>query len=500
MTAADRTAAFADAAGGEPAGDPDPDPEPARSTGTAGLDPADPADLAVGCPQDVRHPVPASGPFPGAGCVPVDQAELIELSPADLDLDVSLDRATAARLRDEARRSRPRIVSRLADAGHLPAPGAGAGAGTADGGRIESVDEYRNLSCRLDENAALFERIDDLHDRRTQSTSPRERQVASRALAEALHRVVAGYQVDLQAPHRPVLAARRVDEWLGRVYAAVAAGGPHRQGLQRWWMRAGSWVRLGLALLACVFLAENQLVAGAAAVAVRSLVSVALYAPPPPVSSRRRLLGYDPNWTSCVFTHVGDAAILTGMGLGLHLGGHTTWGVVTVFVALVGLTSTMLRVASGQHGFRLPRLFIARVGKTVVLPLATTAAAVVAPDGHGVVGGIPVAAVAVVVVAVLGVVEIVRTIYFALARRRLFRRAATAGGHVPDAIVAHTADGIVVNLQRAAARPHVFDLEDRDRRLQVVGGTSPGSAPRAGGVRVVEGRPARPGRVGRRRR
>jgi hypothetical protein len=65
---------------------------------------------------------------------------------------------------------------------------------------------------------------------------------------------------------------------------------------------------------------------------------------------------------------------------------------------------------------------------------------------------------------------VARTLYYALCRRRLFRHAAAAeGGLVPDAIVAHTADGIVVNLQRAVGRPHVFDLGAEGPHLRVVG-------------------------------
>src|SRR5690606_16245160 len=96
-------------------------------------------------------------------------------------------------------------------------------------------------------------------------------------------------------------------------------------------------------------------------------------------SRRRRLLGYDPGWASCVCTHLGDAAIIVGLGVGLHLGGHTGWGVATVFAALFRLIATMLRVASGQHGFRMPRLWLDRAATAVVLPAATIAAATIPP-------------------------------------------------------------------------------------------------------------------------
>ena len=83
--------------------------------------------------------------------------------------DAGIDRATAARLRDEARRSRGRIERRLAAAGHLP--------GGVSGPRPvgDAIDERRNLSRRLDENVTFYEHIDALHERRLHSPSPRER-------------------------------------------------------------------------------------------------------------------------------------------------------------------------------------------------------------------------------------------------------------------------------------------------------------------------------------
>lgn len=442
MTAADRTAALAAAARGEPPGEPDLEPPHAHVT------------AALPRRVDGAPRCRAGGDESAAA------------------LDPTLDRATAARLRDEARRSRPRIERRLAEAGHLPPAGGGGVAGDPAPpvpGPVP-VDQVRNLSGRLDENIAFFEHIDALHERRLHSPSPRERQVATRALAEALHRVVAGYQVDAHPPHRSVLWARRLDEGLGRLYARAACRGPHRQGASRWWARDGRWVRLVLALAACVLLSGNLMVAGALAVTARSLLSGVLYVPAPPVGRRRRLLGYDPGWASCVCTHLGDAAIIVGLGVGLHLGGHTAWGVVTVSAALFRLIATMLRVASGQHGFRMPRLWLDRAVTALVLPSATIGAATIPPEGPGTVAGVPVAAAAVGAVVAIGAVEVARTVYFALCRRRLFRHAAAAeGGLVPDAIVAHTADGIVVNLQRAAVRPHVFDLGADGPHLRVVG-------------------------------
>ena len=376
--------------------------------------------------------------------------------------DAGIDRATAARLRDEARRSRDRIERRLAAAGHLP--------GGVSGPRPvgDAIDERRNLSRRLDENVTFYEHIDALHERRLHSPSPRERQVATRALAEALHRIVAGYQVADDPPHRPVLVARALDEWLGRAYDRLAASGPRRDGATRWWARDGRWVRLALALVAGVLLSENHVVAAAMLVCVRSLLSVALYAPAPPVGRRRRLLGYDPQWGTCISTHLGDAAILTGMGLGLHLGGSTEWGAATVFAALFGVITKMMRVASGQHGFRLPRLWLDRAVTTAVLPAVVVAAALPL-GGLGTLAGLPVGAVAVGVVTLIGLVEIGRTVYYALCRRRLFRRASESG-FVPDAIVAHTADGIVVNLSRAGGSVTVFDMDgEAPAHLHAVG-------------------------------
>jgi hypothetical protein len=477
MTATHRIAAVAAvAARGEPPDDPDPDPHdvdavPARPDG--------------GC---------AVASHPDGVCCGVADPDAGDAMPT-FDVDTRLDRVTAARLRDQARRTRHRVERRLADAGHLPVTDhrAGLPGSEVEAARPDNVDERRDLGGRLDENVAFFEHIDALHERRLHSPSPRERQVATRALAEALHRVVAGYRVDDEPPHRPVMAARRADEWLGRAYARLAGRGPHRQAATRWWSRDGRWVRLGLAVVACVLLSENHLVAAALAVTARSALSVALYAPAPPVGPRRRLLGYDPQWASCVCTHLGDAAIVTGLGLGLHLGGHTEWGVATVFAALFGLIATMIRMASGHHGFRMPRLWIDRAVTTVVLPTAVVAAAVVAPQGPGTVRGVPVAASVAVVVSAIGVVEICRTFYFALCRRRLFRRAAAAeGGLVPDAIVAHTADGIVVNLSRDTVRPPVFDPGADDRHLHAVGD---GPAPRPERPAATSGRWVRRGRV-----
>jgi len=63
---------------------------------------------------------------------------------------------------------------------------------------------------------------------------------------------------------------------------------------------------------------------------------------------------------------------------------------------------------------------------------------------------------------------------------------------MPDAIVTHTSDAIVVNLTRAADRPGVLDAEPAGPRLRAVGDGHAGNAP--------PGPSAPPGRRGRRRR
>ena len=403
--------------------------------------------------------------------------------------DTHLDRATAARLRDESRRTRARIERRLADAGHLTADGEPVADDRATP-RTDHIDAWRDLSDLLDDNVAFFEHIDALHDRRAQSRSPRERQVATRVLAEALHRIVSGYRVDDDPPHRPVMAARRVDEWLGRTCRRLAARGPQRQGATRWWARNGRWVRLVLALVACVLLIDGRTAAAALAVGVRAALSFAFYAPARPVGPRRQLIGYDPHWATSIGTNLGDAAIVAGFGIGLHLGGLSEWGVVAVLAACFRVIATMLRVASGHHGFRLPRLWLDRVAMTVGLPAALAVAAVVPSAGPGRLGGVPVAAAVVAIEVAIGLVEVGRVSYFARYRRRLFRRAAAAGDALmPDAIVTHTSDAIVVNLSRAADRPGVLDAEPAGPRLRAVGDGHGGDSPSDP-----------PGRRGRRRR
>ncbi len=457
MTATDRTAA-AVAARGEPPDDPDPDPDVMA------------ADASGNDVPDRRVPragiVHAGG---GADRAAVDPESLdlgsFDLESFDLesfDLDTRLDGATAARLRDESRRTRARIARRLADAGHHPAAAA-----AAEAPRPDSVDQWRDLGGLLDENVDFLEHIDGLHERRLGSPSPRERQAATRALAEALYRIVDGYWVDDGPPHRPVRAIRAIDDTVGRAYPRLSRLGPHPRPGARLWARAGRWIRLGLALAAALALVEGQVAWGAAAVVVRAVLSLAFLVEQPPESPRRRLLGYNTQWASCVCTHVGDAAILAGLGIGLHLDGRTAWGAAATFAALFGVTATMTRVAASSQGFRLPRMFIDRAAKAVALPLATVGAAVFAPAGLA--GGVPAVVAATVVVSAVALSDLARVVYWALRRRRLFRRVAAAGGGlVPDVIVAHTSDALVMNITRSDPRPTVFGGGPGDRHLHAV--------------------------------
>jgi hypothetical protein len=469
MTSTDRTAAVAAVvARDEPPDDPDPDPHVLAP------------DIAV---ADVAGDALTDRP-----------SELV-------DVDTRLDGATAARLRDESRRSRARIARRLADARHHPSAGGvvepvvDAGTTLADDppdrdGRPDRVDEWRDLGGLLDENVEFLEHIDGLHERRLASPSPRERQAATRALAEALYRIVDGYWVDDGPPHRPVRVVRTLDDTVGRAYARLARRRAGAGRAARTWARVGRWVRLGLAVAAASALAEGLVAWGAAAVVLRALLSLALVVEETPESPRRRLLGYNTQWAPCVCTHVGDAAILAGLGIGLQLDGRTAWGAATAFAALFGVTATMTRVAASSQGFRLPRMFVDRAAKAVALPVATVGAALFAPGGLA--GGVPVAAVAVVVVSAVALSDLARVVYWALRRRRLFRRVAAAGGGlVPDVIVAHTSDALVMNITRSDPRPTVFGDGGADpgRHLHAVDdapddrGQDRGAAPPGGRAR-----------------
>ena len=386
-----------------------------------------------------------------------------------LATDVALDGALAARLREESRHTRARVERHLGTAGHLLADGTARPAG-APPDAPDTVDAWRDLTAMLDDDVDLLEHIDALHERRLRSVSPRERGAATRVLAEALHRIVDGYDVELEPPHRPVVAAQRADAWLGRMLSRGAIVGRRPQGGVTWWTRNGRWTRLGLALGAAALLAIGAVVAAAAVVAVRSVLSVALFAPDVPDGRPGRVLGYDPAWAAFVCTHLGDAAIVAGLGLALHLDGHPAWAAVTAFAALFSLVASTLRIASGHHGFRLPRLWLDRTVTTAALTAATAGAALADPGGSGIVHGVPAAVVAVAAVLAVGVVEIGRTLYYAFRRRRLFREVAAAeAGAAPDVLVARTGDAVVMNISRLDAHRRVVDHRPPPPRLRVVG-------------------------------
>jgi hypothetical protein len=383
--------------------------------------------------------------------------------------DTSLDADTIARVRDEARRTRPGVEARLVAAGFLPAA---AGSRPGDDGQRD-LDWRRDLDGRVDEDVAFLEYIDALHEQRLRSPSARDRQAATRTIAEALYRIVDGYWVDDGPPHRPVQAVRRLDDAVGQLYGKLATMWVSPgSAAARVWARHGRWVRLGLALAAALLLAAGAVAVAAIAVTARAVLSVAFTAPAPIEGPRRRLLGYNAQWTSCVATHVGDAAVLAGLGWALSADGRPLWGAVTAVAALVGLTATMTRVAASSQGFRLPRLYLDRATKAVALPAAAGLAAIAGDLVRP--AGIVVGVLAVGSVAAAALSDVVRVVYWAVRRRRLFRRVASAGGDgpVPDVIVARTSDALVMNITRAGHRPALFDDGPR-RHLRAVGDDAP---------------------------
>ena len=115
----------------------------------------------------------------------------------------------------------------------------------------------------------------------------------------------------------------------------------------------------------------------------------------------------------------------------------------TAFAALFSLLATMLRVASGHHGFRLSRLWVDRVVVTLALAAATAGVALSEPGEPGVVGHQPRA----------------------------------GGGPGPDVLVARTADAVVMNISRR-----------RTPRARVLHpSTGPAVAPAGPHLRVVDG-------------
>ena len=81
----------------------------------------------------------------------------------------------------------------------------------------------------LDDHVDLLEHIDALHDRRLRSASPRERHAATRVLAEALHRIVDGYDVEIEPPNgRSWSPSGRTSGWAGCWAGPRSAGAAPR--------------------------------------------------------------------------------------------------------------------------------------------------------------------------------------------------------------------------------------------------------------------------------
>jgi hypothetical protein len=146
-----------------------------------------------------------------------------------------LDPRDVSRLRAAARQSGERIGQRRAGAGLVPE----AGAATS----VPDLDARRDLDAALEVDVDTLQRIDELHARRMRSTSPRERQHATTVLAEALHRIVDGYQVGDPPPSRFVRWLRRVDDRVCRAYARLTVFDDHTP-VSAWWEPAPScWPR-----------------------------------------------------------------------------------------------------------------------------------------------------------------------------------------------------------------------------------------------------------------
>jgi hypothetical protein len=371
-----------------------------------------------------------------------------------------------ARLQADARRSHDRIAQRLTSAGLAPG---------ADTTGVPDIDARRDLDAALEVDVDTLQRIDELHDRRMRSASPRERQHATTVLAEALHRIVDGYQVGDPPPSRLVRALRRADDAVRRAYARITLFDADTP-VVAWWEPVSRWVLLALAACASVLLAGGHVVGAAALVAARVTLAAVTAPPAPSATTWRRLIGYNPDWASSVCSHAGDALILAGLAAGLHAGGRPLWAALTMGAALFGLLATVSRIAAREQGLRLPRLWIERAAKDVALTGAAAAAAVTTSRGLG--SASPFTLVAPAVVVAMGVAELVRTAYYARRRRHLLSRAATASGTgdlVPNAIVVSTGDAIVVNLRRSGSRAPIFP-DHRDAagpRLRVIRADGP---------------------------
>jgi hypothetical protein len=367
--------------------------------------------------------------------------------------DPRLDARDVARLQAAAGPSRQRIAHRLAATGLVPE------AGGAE--RVPDVDARRDLDAALEVDVDTLHRIDELHARRMRSASPRERQHATTVLAEALHRIVDGYQVGDPPPSRLVRWLRGVEDRVRGVYGRLTVF-DDQSPVAAWWEPLSRWVLLVLATAGAMLLAGGYVVAAAVLIGARVTVAAVTAPPAPSVSTWRRLIGYNPDWASSVCSHAADALILAGLAAGLHAGGRSAWAALTMGAALFGLLATVSRIAAREQGLRLPRLWIERAAKDVALTGAVVAAAVTATHGLG--SASPLALVAPGVVAAMGIVELTRTAYYARRRRRLLSRAAASGGTgdlVPNAIVVTTGDAIVVNLRRSGLRPPIFPDSSR---------------------------------------
>jgi hypothetical protein len=361
--------------------------------------------------------------------------------------DPRLDAGDVARLRAAARQSRDHVAHRLAAAGLVPEPEAAS---------ASDLDARRDLDAALEADVDTLQRIDELHARRMRSASPRERQHATTVLAEALHRIVDGYQVGDPPPSRLVRWLRGVDDRVRGAYARLTVFDDHTP-VVAWWEPVSRWVLLALAACAAVMLAGGHVVEATVVVAARVTLAAVTAPPAPSATTWRRLIGYNPDWASSVCSHSGDALVLAGLSAGLHAGGRPLWAALTMGAALFGLLATVSRIAAREQGLRLPRLWIERAAKDLALTGAVVAAAVAA--GHGLGSASPFMLIAPAVVAAVGVAELARTAYYARRRRHLLSRAATAGGTgglVPNAIVVSTGDAIVVNLRRPGSRAPIF--------------------------------------------
>jgi hypothetical protein len=362
--------------------------------------------------------------------------------------DPRLDARDVARLQAAAGQSRERIAQRLATAGLVSE--------AREAARVPDLDARRDLDAGLEVDVDTLQRIDELHARRMRSASPRERQHATTVLAEALHRIVDGYQVGDPPPSRLVRWLRSVDEGVRRAYAGLTVFDDRAPVAARW-EPLSRWLLLVLAAAGASLLAGGYVVVAAVLIGTRVTLAAVTAPPAPSVSTWRRLIGYNPDWASSVCSHGADALILAGLAAGLHAGGRSAWAALTMAAALFGLLATVSRIAAREQGLRLPRLWIERAAKDVALTGAVVAAAVTASRGLG--SASPLTLVAPGVVAAMGIVELTRTAYYARRRRRLLSRAAASDGTgdlVPNAIVVTTGDAIVVNLRRSGSRPGIF--------------------------------------------